>query len=251
MSKKKAMFFKSVSGGGFPVVEDFTTQFQIGGISSFTLSKPTGVVSGDLLLILLTTADTSTSAYDGTTYNPRLVSDGTDAGFTLISTFADGNSAGFASYYKVADGLEESTIDVVSNNAGSLLDACGAYIRVSGTNTTTPKDITGIKGGSVASSVDIPSITTTNNNALAIALLSTDGDDLKPFTVDGNGIVGETGTNGWIYLTLLSTGTASSSQNGGIIAYKEMASAGATGVCNVAASASDGLAGFQFSINPL
>lgn len=213
----------------------FTSNTAVPG-SSLTLTKPTGAnapATGDLLLIIVGNDDnTATAQWDNTTNKPT--------GFTLISEGGNASSdAHVAAFYRVADGTEGATIAVP---AAAGQDYWGYYIVVEGNHTTSPLDVTGttLVEGSGSGSPDVPSVTTTVDNCLAIACLGFDGGDGAPFTVSGTG---------WSKVSEIQAGTGSANASGSFAA-KTQTAAGATGACTFTTNVIDGSASFQFAIAP-
>jgi len=176
--------------------------------SSITVNKPSGVTSGDLLIIFCyqeiygtyaaptgLTGWTQTGQYSGT---PTVR--------VPISIF-----------YRIADGTEGASETLTFS--GSARDVAW-YFRISGIDATTPIDVSGVAdnvGGST--SYTVPGVTTTTNNALALAFLGAWGGGGYPFT---------TATSGWSvdYTTQYGTQAYVPSD---AIASKVISTAGATG----------------------
>ncbi len=219
-------------GGGIVVESGWTSNTAIPG-SSLTLTKPSGVVSGDLLLILVGSDDNSATAqWNDTTLKP--------SGFTLINesgndTVSDAHAAAF---YRVANGSEGTTINVPAQSSD---DFWGFYIRVTGASTTDPINVIGAdyNGGSAASHA-VTGITTTEDQSLAFYLLSGDGGDVYPFTVSGTG---------WTESDEIQAGGGTANASG-VWGTQLVASAGGTGAATVGLSVADSATGFQFAVNP-
>lgn len=115
---------------GFPTVAATATSESGTSTTSHTANLPTGISSGDLLIVILGTA----SGVSGVT------------GFTLFSP----TSTGLVAYYRVADGTEGST--VAFTTSGNTRNACNSY-RITG-YTGTPE-----ASASTANSYNVPSCT--------------------------------------------------------------------------------------------
>lgn len=100
----------------FPVVETTSTYISLSAASSHTVNLPSGITSGDLLLMVYTIDS------DG------LINSITD--WTIIpNIMIDNVSAGFGFLYKVADGSEGATLEVPCDSVENLATVC---LRISG-----------------------------------------------------------------------------------------------------------------------
>ena len=191
-----------------PVIESFTTAFSASNVTTLAINKPTGVTSGDLLLILCANeANDDVAQWNGTT----------PTGFTWLgseygSSVSDQTASG---YYRIADGTEGSTFTVTSTGSWERTQWC---FRISGVDQTTPINVE--EGGlrNANTSYVIPTdggtqLTTTVNDCLLFCLASYDGGDSTDMTVSGTGwsqhssspII--TGTGGANMSTCIGTGT--------------------------------------------
>lgn len=213
-----------------PTVQSFTSNTAVPG-ASLTLTKPSNVLAGDLLLIIVGNDDDTASAqWDDATLKP--------SGFTLINeagnTTSDTHAAAF---YRVADGTEGTTINVPAQSSD---DFWGYYIHVTDVNPTNPIHVIGsaYNGGSLGTH-NIPGVTTTAANALAFYVLSGDGGDVNPYSVGGS----------WTESSEIDAGTGGGNSSG-TWGTRLMASAGATGNAAVTLLAADSASGFQFALAP-
>ncbi len=200
--------------------------------TSITLTKPSNVEVGDLLLIIVGNDDnTDTDQWDNTSLKPT--------GFTLINEAGDAatSDAHSAAFYRVADGTENATTSVPAQVSA---DYWGYYIRVTGASTTNPINVTGADFNGAASPHAVTSITTTASNTLAFYVLSGDGADTYPYSVSGTG---------WSESAETFAG-AGGTESGGTWGTRSMVTPGATGAATVAMTVSDSASGFQFAINP-
>lgn len=229
------LFNVSVTGGGVSimsgiVLQSWDTNTAVPG-ASLSLTKPTGVAVGDLLLIIVGNDDnTGTPQWNSTTLRP--------SGFNLINTAGSATpDAHVAAFYRIADGTETSP---TSTPAQSSDDYWGYYIHVTGVSTTSPIDAVGSDylGGSLTTH-NIPGITTIEDQALAFYAFSADGGDLDPFSVGG----------AWTEQAEIEAGVGAGNASGAW-GTQLMASAGATGNASVTMIGADGASGFQFSLNP-
>lgn len=115
-----------------------------------TLTKPTGVVSGDLLIACITEDSVTTSGVSIPTGWTRLISAVVSSGNTLYG----------AMYYKVAGGSEPSSYSW--GNMTGFTDA--NLIAYSGVDNTTSFDVTSSSANGTAN-LTIPGITTVTNGA--------------------------------------------------------------------------------------
>lgn len=212
-----------------PVLETFTRQ-TIAGSRTIDLTKPTGVVSGDLLLLIVVDdpgnrSDHQYDAITGWTLDEDL--SGADVGADVSSVV----------FWREADGTEGAT-ETADNDL--VTDKAGWYIRISGANTTAPFDVKGTySADSTGTSHVVPGVTTTVADCLAMYYLGFDGGDGDPFSVSGTG---------WSQTDEQAEGTGAGIS--GCFGEKDQASAGATGDATVTSNASDGAVYVAFAIAP-
>lgn len=218
-----------VSGSTIPVVESFTQTIYTGSTASFVVNKPSGDVSGDLLLIMVANAsDQNTAQFDAT-------SDPT--GWTFVKE--DGTTATdahVAVFWKISNGSESSTFTITS--ADATLPGWIACVRISGVHTT-PIGVVGTSWEINADTVVIPGITTLNDNSLVVYVQSKDESNNAPFTEP----------SGWTEGDEMDDTSEDAGGTDGVWGYKGMATAGATGDANVTGSAgADGAIAWMFEI---
>lgn len=123
--------------------------------SSITISKPSGVASGDLLLAHLTNYDT---LRDFTT----------PSGWTLLSTghksYSTSNLTRSVVFYRVADGSEGASF-AFNTSGGSTPYINGAVLRYTGVDTSAPIDVAGAGDANSNSTRSHPAVTTVTANA--------------------------------------------------------------------------------------
>ena len=215
-----------------PIIENYTQNTIIPG-NSLTLTKPSGVQTGDLLIIIVGNDDnTATAQWNNTTYKP--------AGFTLINE--SGNSTcdtHTAAFYRIADGTEDATIPVPAQSSD---DYWGFYIHISGVGADTPINKIGpdINTGSSVGSIAITGVITDVDGCLAIYVHSYDGGDCSAFNPSGTG---------WSEESEIRAGTGSGNSSGSW-GKKEQTNLGATGTVTISGTPTDGWSGFQFAITP-
>ena len=160
-----------------PVIENELSS--LGNAGGINVSKPTGVVIGELLVVLVSIESASTTVQW----------DDSVTGWTFGFGFGGSTSAThIGMYWRIADGSEPTSVTIDAVNSSS--DCIGWYLRISGADDTTPIDIT---GSSILQnsngSLTIPSVTTTADNCLVLALVGSNSPDIIPTS---------TTTSGWI-----------------------------------------------------
>lgn len=191
--------------------------------TSITLTKPTGVASGDLLLIIAGSDPDNTSG-------PHV---NTPSGFTKIKDFGDaGTDAHIAAFYRIADGTEGATLSLTTVSATELY---GHYIRYSGVDNISPLNVV---SRDFDLEIVLTGVTTTADNCMAFYCLAHDGANGSPFSASGVG---------WIERGDVAVGSSSGGVSG-CWGTKEMPTAGATGSVTISPSSTDGTAAFQFAI---
>lgn len=164
-----------------PVIESYTTAVTASNVTSLAINKPTGVQSGDLLLIFATN--------EGATTSPEFTNN--LSGWTLLQNYgSDLPDTHSAIYWRIADGSEGSSFTVTSLTSTERLMWC---FRISGIDTTTPiNDEAGGERGSL-NTYAIPTdgtttgLTTTVADCLLLGIVSYDGADGGTFGVSGTG----------------------------------------------------------------
>jgi RHS repeat-associated protein len=209
------------SPGSVPVVQSTSS----GSVSTgaLTLSRPTGTTDGDLLVM---TASADLSASEDVTYT-------IPSGWTqlLANTRSDASSAGnnLQVWYKVAS--DEPSSYTITPDHSNLMG--GSVMRISGQNTTTPIDVSGVTA-SATGEASAPSVTTTVNNALALRLVTWDQSKTINSIPAGHTqsyYVDVSGHDNW----------------GG---YKAQTTAGATGTAQFDLSSGSPYVGFSVAIKP-
>ena len=209
-----------------PAVRDNTRAITRNG-TTLTLTKPADVANGDLLLLIVTVDFGSTTAYtDNVT------------GWTFGSCQGGGlNDVSHAYYYRIADGTEGATQDVVASTGS---DQAGFYVQISGVD---PNNIehgyVNDFNSSTTTTHNIGGMTTTNDNTLALYWLAFDGGDGFPFSVSGTG---------WHQNDEVQTST-NTSEISACFGAKEMLAAGATGTATVTSTGADTSGWAQITFN--
>lgn len=211
-----------------PILESHTKAAQAGS-DTITIDKPSGVVAGDLLVIIVFNDDVTNTAQFGARPNWTLQAEGGDSTADVHMGI----------YWKEADGTEPATEDVV---AASSDDMCAFYLRISGADTATPFDVAPTINTAVAGLHTIPEITTNNANSLALYAIATDGQDTAPYD-----------SVSWTGGAEVDNNTVGAGGQGLACSFgtKDMGTAGLTGDVSVdlAVSLSDGGVYAQFAIN--
>ena len=217
-----------------PTVEEAV--FSSSDNSVITMTKPSGVQNGDLLLIIVGNDTPNPSVeYDNVSNKPT--------GFTLIDTInSTGVDVSIAAFWRIADGTEGATIDVEGATTSADTECIGWYYRITGANSTSP---IGTVGTSVETSPTplIPEIITNEDNSLVIGALVFDGGDGHPFTLN----LPESA--GWT-LEESNREASTSASISGFWASKQIETAGATGNIEASAQVSDGTSRILITINP-
>ncbi len=218
---------ETIGDGEIPVIESYSEQSYTGRSTNIDVSKPSGLAIGDLSLVIIANDDTSS----GDVFN-------TKSGWTKIIDIGSGSSdSHIGVYWRITTGSESSTerFTQVGND-----EWVAWWIRVSGVDDTTPINIVGNEHIAYGTSLSAYSVTTTEDNCLAISVGTMDGGDGYPFTVSGTD---------WYEEDDEQSGTSGSSDASGVFGYKEMETAGATGDATISHSASsDGQCTIQFAI---
>lgn len=198
--------------------------------TSIDVTKPAGVVNGELLLIIVCSDD-----------------NGSDPGFedpvsgwtTIMNVGNSVSDAKLAIYWRIADGTEGATQNI---GMDTIDDVIGWYLRVSGVDQTTPINVSsGSQSSGNSSSHAISGITTTVPDCLAFYALCFDGADGFPFSVSGTG---------WTETAEGETPSGDNTDVSGTWGNKDMAIAGATGTATIACQVSDGAGYGQFAVAP-
>ncbi len=223
------MAFPTASGA-VPVVETYTQTIYASGTANYVVNKPSGDVSGDLLLIITASAEaeSTTDQWDATS-DP--------SGWTFVQEDGDGTSdAHLAFFWKISNGSESSTFTISSIDASR--PGWIACLRISGVHTT-PIGTVGATYIANASPAVITGMTTANANSLAMYMMTMDNSDNAPFGTP----------SGWTEGDEMDDTSEDSGGTDGVWGYKDMATAGATGSASVTTSAgSDGIIGWIIEI---
>ncbi|MDP9479975.1 MAG: fibronectin type III domain-containing protein, partial [Actinomycetota bacterium] len=125
--------------------------------TSITISKPAGVVAGDLLVALLTVARGTDLAIAA------------PSGWTLILRTNESTNIATASYYKVAGASEPTSYQWGFTGTGSPFGAAGGISAYVGVHNVSPINASaGQVNASASTSVVTPAVTTTVADALVI-----------------------------------------------------------------------------------
>ncbi len=210
--------------GATPVLVDHTKQINTTKTATITLTKPSPVNTGDLLLLLVGTESTSPNQWTDnlTGWNVHLA--------TQV------NTESHAIFWRIADETEDTTIDVVAASSNGLM---GYYLVISGVDTSDP-----FSGGFVdtdptdASVHTFNEVTTDRGNCLGFYYANY-GDDGTTFTVALDWIEKDEGT-----------GAISGDIISSCFGTQSLTTAGASGDAVVTASVSVGAGGTLFAVQP-
>jgi hypothetical protein len=225
-----------------PVLESFNSN--TGDDNGFTVTKPSSVATGDLLLLFVTLEDTKGT--NGLT---------APSGFTLLQWIGNNIQDAHAwVFYRIADGTEGSSVTI---SPPRRAEGAAWYLRVSGADTTTPFGADVNTAANTTSVLPIDQLTRDDQSEdqLAFSLCSFDG---------GDSDMGIISTSGWDNYN-----TNRATSNSALISagrYLESGSAGGdssgawdtqtkTGTGTVGTSrwsfaVSDGAVGIAFTVNP-
>jgi len=217
----------SVSSPPAVPVLTFNSATLISSSDDVVVAYPTGIASGDLIVVY--------AASDSVTGINNFL---TPSGYTLhSSTGSDTTDSMINIFSKSADGTETGNLTVEALGTTNVDRAVYVMRLTDGTNGVSM----GVVGTPAAyksdSSVTIPSITTTEDNSLLLAMVSFDGSD----------------ATAWSYTnSYTEEGSASIGGAGGIgssFASKPHATAGASGTTTASQTLADGIGGIQISVH--
>lgn len=216
-----------------PIYRSFSEAKDESVFGGLAIDKPSGVVTGDLMIgvIILTpfSDNTITGLVMGST-DPLVLWDSIQINYQFAFSIA--------TFYKIAvDGEPSSYIfDWLD-----IADAAYAFImRFDGNDTSTPINISSL-GIGLSAVPTCPSVTTTKDDCLILRIMGADDDDIN---VDGDPTGYPSGTTG---ITLDKSHAGSDSCSGGA-AWSEKVGPGATGTAAFALTASEQWAGITIAI---
>jgi hypothetical protein len=150
-----------VARAAVPVVEGFQATSDVTESGSITLTAPTGITAGELLLIIV--------ACDHFVDNTQQFTDNV-SGWSMIGQSGDGDTEGawIAAYWRKAAADDEGDV-TVTTQASTNNQILGWYIRISGAHTTFPITVSNFtRSSGDSSSHVIPGVTTAVDDTLAI-----------------------------------------------------------------------------------
>lgn len=213
--------------GGPPILESRDHNVFGGSTNSCTVNKPSGVIIGEFLGILVSIEQDG----DGTEVNSL-------SGWTKEFEFGDTSTdTRLALFWRIADGTEgaSETITTVANVRGAvwyLRFSNASGIHVVGANREITTGTSGIAD----------SLTTTDDHTYVIAMLAFDGGDGHPFTVSGTGWPSSFDTN-----QSLTDGTGAGAWSGAWVG-RVLESAGASNDVTFVSTVDDDMETVQFAI---
>ena len=213
----------------YPFIEGFNTNTAINPF--ILLTKPSGVVNGELLLIIIGVTDN---------LEPAVIDDLT--GFTKYAYQNAADDLGFALFTREADGTEGVSETITISGGGGVI--VGWYIRISGANSSNPIDFIGNVSETTASNIiPLNSDNSTVDKCLAFSLVISDGDEGVPY--------GTIGSNDWptIMRSELARGTVAFGVSGGWMT-KPMPNIGASGTNTINSNTSINNMAMPFGIAP-
>ena len=182
--------FEDVSDGSIesptPQIVSFSKAVADDSTKDMTISKPTGVEAGDLLIVLAgqNKKNSTTPQYNadlpGATWN-RIINLGDD-------THGVDNNMHLGGWYRVADGSETSTQTIIGDSTGA--EQWSLYLRVTGASQTDPINAIGTPDFHDAKALKTAQPTTASRkNCLALAVHSQESAD--------NRLIGNNGSQFW------------------------------------------------------
>lgn len=234
-SKMLLASIQQASGGGstIPVAESFTQAFITSNSTNITVDKPTGVLNGELLVIITGTQVATNS--------PQFNQDTAPAGFTFYENTGSSTAGAHQGvFWRIADGTEASTFTVQTGINSNNTRRWIACIRISGNDPVVPIGRIASFNGENNTPV-LSSMNTTADNSLVLYGLTTYGADRAPFSVSGTG---------WSETDEVDDTTGDATGTDGVWGQKDMATAGATGDVTITTTAGldSGYAGMQIEI---
>ena len=212
-----------------PVIQSWTAQ-NTGGATRTNMDfvEPTGVVVGDLLIILAVSDQSNTTDWDTLDGWTRIVAANSSAG-----------DCDLAIYWRIADGTEADPINVT---AASTDERTGWYLRIDGHDGVDWNDVLGTPQTSGnGSSHDANEVTTTVDDCLVIAVFGYDGADMGTLSFSGTG---------WTMTDQEDSGSADTDVSGAF-GSKTVATAGGSVECVLEHTANDdGATRVQFAVAP-
>jgi len=219
-----------------PVVEaGYSTDTTAGATdTTVSLTKPTGLVAGDLILVIF--CDEQANVNDC----PAITSPDAYTQITHGDNIADVQAS---IYWRIATGLETWPL-VISGNTGDY--AVGWCLRISGVDTSTPIHKTGswIGVGLTGTGCTLTQVTTEVAECLGIFLIGLDGADMTPTTI--------TTGPGWSITNGLEDPVDSTAGAAADWGQKNITAAGGSAdiVLDFAGTGTDGYVGIQLAIAP-
>ncbi|MCU0404340.1 MAG: hypothetical protein MUE99_07305, partial [Chitinophagaceae bacterium] len=212
--------------------------------TSYSITRPTNIVAGDLVILILTQQRSSPTA-NTSSFVPNAAN-----GFTLIAASNDANNdrTSIAAYFKIAGASEPVSYTGTVTQFASVTPSWKASVtRVTGHNRSNPIGPNNVANAFNTSNISIPQISIKSGNSLLVASRSVRVQTGALNTVP-TGMTQNLFSNG--------TGTVDASTNAPSfqVATQLLASGGNTGVKQftwTATSSEVYAAGLMFSINPL
>ena len=228
-------------GGGVPVIDSFTLEVGSGGVSrSGCFEVPPVIDSGDLCVLAVAFSHYG-AGFNAPAATRKCVTYSAQAMTRSMYTGSAVEDVRVAGFTREATGGEDDGKDqeVTWSGTGSDARSCGIYMRITGANSAAPVDVISAQVNAATTSHQIPGVTTNVDNCLVLAIFAFEGGDASDHTV----------SIGWTIVGQVKGGVDTYDANC-LVAYKEMASAGATGDCTVTSDVSDGSAVGMIAIKP-
>jgi len=215
-----------------PVIESQTTDTTAGSESTSPLNftSPSGLASGDLILVVAVSENTNTDDWNAVT------------GYTRISVGDIAQDVQPTMYWRIATGDSNDGfsggLDITQSAAGYAVGWC---LRISDVDGTNPIHKEGSVNTGSWTSADTNEVITTLDNCLIISVMGLDGSDLNLVEADASFSLISGGA--------LSDPAASASGVEASLSTRSLATAGGSTNCSYTWDADDGFAGFQIAIS--
>jgi hypothetical protein len=195
-------------------------------VNSLVVTKPTGVVAGDLLVAAIVVGNAT-----GATFSPP-------AGWTLLSTPSNGTTVKLGVWWKIAGGAEPSNYTFTWTTSQR---AYGWIMRFTGADASSPINAFATNNAGASSTPTCLAATTTVQNTMVLRIGGFDDDDVS---TDNSGIPNYT------TITMDLSNTSGGSPVSGGAAYARLPAAGTTGQVNFSLSGAEEFVTFTIAIAP-
>jgi hypothetical protein len=209
-------------------VSSSASPFSSGGVSSVTITAPSGLATGQVMIAFVAQ---NTSGLPAVT--------GAPSGWTQVLEQDDGNSIGTAVYYRVAASSDVAGTTTYTWTFQQSARSGGLIASFSGVSTTTPVAASGSQANGASGTYTAPSITPGVTNTMLVALFAADHGSMT--------IVTPSGTSAAL------TGSTGAGPNGVAIGafYEALTASGATGQIQSTGNSSVTNIGVALALQPV